>query len=57
MVRKIEAARLLFLPLAAGLRGIGLSLLRLQPQWIPYYGAFTIFNYAAMLGELARRGG
>ena len=59
MIRKhrMGGARLLFLPLAAGVRGIGLSLVRLQPRWIPYYVAFTVFNYTAMLRELARRDG
>src|SRR3712207_6582383 len=35
----------LALPIAAGLRGIVLSLLRLRPQWIPYYVCFIVFNY------------
>ena len=58
MIRKHRAggARLLFLPLAAGVRGVVLSVVRLSPRWIPYYAAFTVFNYTAMIGELARRG-
>lgn len=58
MIRKHRAggARLLLLPLAAGVRGIGMSIVRLEPRWIPYYAAFTLLNYTAMLGELARRG-
>jgi hypothetical protein len=49
---------LLGLPLAAGLRGTVLSLVRLQPKWVPYYACYTWFNYTAMLGELVRgRGG
>jgi glycosyltransferase involved in cell wall biosynthesis len=58
MIRKHRAggARLLLLPLAAGLRGVVLSVARLSPRWIPYYVAFTVFNYTAMFGELARRG-
>ena len=59
MIRKHggSGARLLFLPAAAGARGILLSLVRLEPRWLPYYLAFTLFNYGAMLGELlARRG-
>lgn len=57
MVRKHgwRGARLLLLPAAAGARGVLLSLLRRQPRWIPYYCAFSVFNYAAMLGELFRR--
>lgn len=58
MIRKHRAggARLLFLPLAAGVRGVILSVVRLRPRWIPYYVAFTVLNYTAMVGELNRRG-
>ena len=58
MIRKHRGGgtRLLFLPLAAGVRGVTLSVARLTPRWIPYYVAFTVFNYTAMFGELARRG-
>jgi hypothetical protein len=58
MIRKHRAggARLLLLPLAAGVRGVILSVVRLRPRWIPYYVAFTVLNYAAMVGELSRRG-
>ena len=57
MVRKHgwRGARLLFLPAAAGARGVLLSLLRGRPGWIPYYYAFAFFNTTAMLGELIRR--
>lgn len=47
-------ARLLALPAAAMVRGVGLSLLRLKPQWIPYYLFFAAGNYAAMAGWFAR---
>jgi glycosyltransferase involved in cell wall biosynthesis len=60
MVRKHgrRGLMLLGLPLAAGVRGTLLSLVRLQPKWIPYYACYTWFNYTAMLGELRRgRGG
>lgn len=43
---------LLALPGAAAARGIGLSLVRLRPQWIPYYLCFAFFNYLAMMAEL-----
>jgi len=57
MVRKHgwRGARLLALPGAAAVRGIVLSLARLQPQWVPYYVCFALGNYAAMIGALARR--
>ncbi|HEY5985871.1 MAG TPA: lipopolysaccharide biosynthesis protein, partial [Streptosporangiaceae bacterium] len=44
---------LLALPGAAAVRGIGLSLAKLRPQWIPYYVCFAVFNYLAMAAELA----
>ncbi len=53
-----RGAPLLGLPLAAAVRGIGLSLLRRQPKWIRYYSYYMVFNYvgiAAELGELWRR--
>jgi glycosyltransferase involved in cell wall biosynthesis/O-antigen/teichoic acid export membrane protein len=55
MIRKNgwRAAPLLALPAAAAVRGSGLSLVRLQLQWIPYYLLFAIFNYVAMIAELA----
>src|SRR5204862_3420744 len=54
MVRKHgwRGAPLLALPAAAAVRGIYLSLARLQPQWIPYYVCFAVFNYLAMVSEL-----
>jgi glycosyltransferase involved in cell wall biosynthesis len=54
MIRKHgrNGARLLFLPGAAGARGIVMSMVRLQPKWIPYFVCFTLLNYSAMLGEL-----
>ena len=51
----VFAKLLLGLPLAAGIRGILLSLWRREPLWIPYYLCFTAFNYAAMGQELLSR--
>jgi glycosyltransferase involved in cell wall biosynthesis len=48
----LRGAVLLGMPLAGGLRGIALSLVRRQPKWVPYYLCYTFFNYTAMLGEL-----
>lgn len=42
---------LLALPLAAAIRGLVLSVGRLQFQWLPYYGCYLVFNYAGMLGR------
>jgi len=51
----LSAKLLLGLPLAAGIRGILLSLWRREPRWIPYYLCFTAFNYVAMGRELRIR--
>ena len=53
MVRKHgwRAVPLLVLPVAAAMRGICLSLVRFQPQWIPYYVCFAVFNYLAIVSE------
>lgn len=57
MVRKhgLRGLPLLFLPGAAAVRGILLSVVRLAPRWIPYYLAFFVGNYSALFGELLRR--
>ena len=59
MVRKhrLGGARLLLLPAVAGARGMVLSVVRRKPRWIPYYVAFAILNYTAMVGELLPRRG
>jgi glycosyltransferase involved in cell wall biosynthesis len=50
----LRGAVLLAMPLAAGVRGILLSVVRLQLKWIPYYVCYSWFNYTAMLGGLLR---
>jgi glycosyltransferase involved in cell wall biosynthesis len=57
MVRKHgwRAAWLFGLPLGAAIRGILLSLVRLQPRWIPYYLSYMVFNYVGMVGGLGVR--
>jgi glycosyltransferase involved in cell wall biosynthesis len=50
-----RGARLLALPAAAAVRGVLLSLARLQPQWLPYYVCFAVGNYVAMIDTLAGR--
>ncbi len=40
-----RAILLLALPLAAMVRGIGVSLGRLQPKWIPYFVLYMAYNY------------
>lgn len=54
MIRKhgVRGIPLLALPLAAGVRGLGLSILRGEPRWIPYYVCFTVFNYVGMARRL-----
>jgi GT2 family glycosyltransferase len=51
-----RAKLLLGLPLAAGVRGSLLSLVRRQPRWLPYYACFVVFNYLGLARELAARG-
>jgi glycosyltransferase involved in cell wall biosynthesis len=53
----LRAKLLLGLPLAAGVRGSLLSLLRGQPRWLPYYACFVAFNYAGLARELVAPGG
>jgi glycosyltransferase involved in cell wall biosynthesis len=38
----------LALPAAAAVRGVLLSIARLQLQWLPYYGCYLVFNYVGM---------
>lgn len=49
----LRSVGFLALPLAAGLRGIALSLSRLQPQWVPYYACYCVFNYVGITRQLA----
>lgn len=49
----VRAKVLLGLPAAAAVRGIVLSLARLQPQWVPYYLVYAVYNYLAITRELA----
>jgi len=55
-----RAAPLLALPSAAAARGAALSVVRREPQWLPYYGAFLAFNWLGMArqltGTLVQRG-
>jgi glycosyltransferase involved in cell wall biosynthesis len=46
-------AKLLFLPGAAAVRGVAVTALRREPQFVPYFLAFGAFNYASMIGTLA----
>jgi glycosyltransferase involved in cell wall biosynthesis len=39
------------LPLTAAVRGVLLSIGRLQLQWVPYYGCYLVFNYVGMFGR------
>ena len=51
-VHGLRGLLLVLLPLAAAVRGIGLSLLRLQPEWVIYYLAYAVGNYASMARAL-----
>ncbi|HSR85158.1 MAG TPA: glycosyltransferase [Streptosporangiaceae bacterium] len=52
----LRGAPLLALPGAAAIRGLVLSVVRLRPQWIPYYLCFGFCNYSAMAAELRSHG-
>jgi glycosyltransferase involved in cell wall biosynthesis len=43
-----SATPLLGIPAAGAVRGIGLSLIRRRPRWVPYYVCYAAMNYAAM---------
>jgi glycosyltransferase involved in cell wall biosynthesis len=55
MLRKHRwrAVPLAVLPLAAGARGLVLSIGKREPKWIPYYALFTVFQYIGIVKELA----
>ncbi len=42
------AAKLLLVPAAGCVRGILVSLMHLEPRWIPYYLAYFFYNYVSM---------
>ncbi len=48
----VKALHLLGIPLAGTVRGILLSLRRLQPGWIPYYISYFVYNYVGIVGGL-----
>jgi glycosyltransferase involved in cell wall biosynthesis len=56
-----RAGLLLAIPAAGAVRGIGLSLIRRDVRWAPYYLAYGALNYAAIAGtffdQLRPRGG
>lgn len=49
-----RALMLLGIPAAGMVRGIGISLLERQPQWIPYFVTYGIYNYVAAAGILGK---
>lgn len=50
--RGLRAGMLIALPAAAAARGIGLSLLRRQPGWIPYFACYLVYNYVGLFSVL-----
>lgn len=44
-----RAAWLLLLPILASVRGSVLALVRLRPQWLPYFACYLAFNYVGLL--------
>jgi glycosyltransferase involved in cell wall biosynthesis len=47
-----RSVHLLGIPLAGSVRGILLSLRRLQPLWIPYYLSYLVYNYIGIVGGI-----
>lgn len=45
-----RGGHLAFLPFAAMIRGLALSVARREWQWTPYYFCFGVYNYIGMLG-------
>jgi glycosyltransferase involved in cell wall biosynthesis len=43
---------LLLMPLADAVRGVTVTTLRLEPQYIPYYLIHAVFNYSSMIATL-----
>ena len=43
---------LLLMPLADAVRGVTVTTLRLEPQYIPYYLMHAVFNYSSMIATL-----
>ena len=54
-IHGVRSYGLMALPLAAAARGCVLSVMRLQPRWVPYYVCFCAFNYVGMAREILRR--
>jgi glycosyltransferase involved in cell wall biosynthesis len=52
LAHRLQALRLVLLPLGGFFWGAGRCLVRLQPQWIPYFLSYVAFNYVAMMAEL-----
>lgn len=50
--RGLRSCKLLVLPLASAIWGASISLLRLEPHWLPYYACYLAGNYVAMFREL-----
>lgn len=50
-----RAGLLTAIPFAGTVRGIWVSLLHLEPRWIPYYLAYFVYNYISMPDGLRER--
>jgi hypothetical protein len=40
------------MPLADAVRGVTVTTLRLEPQYVPYYLMHAVFNYSSMISIL-----
>jgi len=57
MVNKygFKSLPLLGIPAAGAVRGTLMSLIRLQPGWIPYYLGYFVYNYVSIVNGLSER--
>jgi len=53
MLEGMRSAWMAAVPAAAAVRGIALSVLRAEPQWIPYYFGLAFFNMVGIGREVA----
>jgi len=53
MLEGMRSAWMAAVPAAAAVRGIALSVLRAEPEWIPYYFGLAFFNMVGIGREVA----
>lgn len=51
----VKALPLIGIPAAGAIRGMLISLFRLQPRWLPYYLCYFVYNYLSIFSGLTER--